>query len=59
MIFSGYTSDSNAPVITKGSTKELTVNVILEDNKKPDTFNTYTIKLTVNNLNRVPVIKPS
>jgi len=59
MIFSGYTADTNAPVIAKGASKELTIKIYLADNKKPDFFNTYTIKLTVNNVNRVPVIKPS
>ena len=58
MIFSGYTADTNAPHINKGDSKVLTIKIYIADNKKPDFFNTYTIKLTVNNVNRVPVIKP-
>jgi len=59
MTFSGYTDDVNAPSINKGASLELTINIKLADNKLPNKFNTYTIKLNVNNLNRKPVLAPA
>jgi len=56
MAFSGYTDDVNAPVIDRGDSLELTINIVLTDNKAPSKTNTYTIKLIVNNLNRSPVL---
>ena len=56
MTFSGYADDSTSPIIAKGDYLELTINIKLTDNKAPSRTNTYTIKLIVNNLNRLPVL---
>jgi len=59
MKFSGYTSDATAPTIAIGANIEFSITIKLTDNKSPATFNPYTIKLVVNNLNRKPVLDSS